>query len=73
MTAGGYFGQALVVDAATGTSAAPPLPDTVLRAYLGGSGLSAWLLYKLGTPGADALDAAAPLAFVFSPLVADPL
>ena len=73
MTAGGYFGQALVVDAATGTSAALPLPDKVLRAYIGGSGLGAWLLYELGTPGADALDATAPLAFVFSPLVGTPL
>jgi aldehyde:ferredoxin oxidoreductase len=73
MTAGGYFGQALIVDAATGTSAALPLPDEVLRAYIGGSGLGAWLLHELGTPGADALDATAPLAFVFSPLVGTPL
>jgi hypothetical protein len=49
------------VDAATGTSAALPLPDKVLRAYIGGSGLGAWLLHKLGTPGADALDAGNPL------------
>jgi aldehyde:ferredoxin oxidoreductase len=73
MAAGGYFGQALVVDAATGTSAALPLPDEILRAYIGGSGLGAWLLYQLGTPGADALDPTAPLAFVFSPLVGTPL
>jgi aldehyde:ferredoxin oxidoreductase len=73
MAAGGYFGQALVVDAATGTSAALPLPDEILRAYIGGSGLGVWLLYQLGTPGADALDATAPLAFVFSPLVGTPL
>jgi aldehyde:ferredoxin oxidoreductase len=73
LTAGGYFGQALVVDAATETSAALPLPDKVLRAYIGGSGLGAWLLYKLGTPGADALDATAPVAFVFFPLVGTPL
>jgi aldehyde:ferredoxin oxidoreductase len=73
MAAGGYFGQALVVDAATGTSAAMSLPDEILRAYIGGSGLGAWLLYRLGTPGAGALDATAPLAFVFSPLVGTPL
>ena len=73
MTAGGYFGQALVVDAATGTSVAQPLPDEILRAYVGGSGLGTWLLYRLGTPGAGALDASAPLAFVFSPLVGTPL
>ena len=73
MTAGGYFGQALVADAATGTSVAQPLPDEILRAYVGGSGLGTWLLYRLGTPGAGALDASAPLAFVFSPLVGTPL
>jgi aldehyde:ferredoxin oxidoreductase len=73
MTAGGYFGQALVVDAATGTSRALPLPDEVLRAYIGGSGLGVWLLHRLGRPGAGALDATAPLAFVFSPLVGTPL
>ncbi|HEX8006237.1 MAG TPA: aldehyde ferredoxin oxidoreductase C-terminal domain-containing protein [Trebonia sp.] len=73
MAVGGYFGQALVVDAATGTSQILPLPDEILRAYIGGSGLGAWLLYQLGKPGADALDATAPLAFVFSPLVGTPL
>jgi len=73
VTAGGYFGQALVVDAATGTSVAQPLTDEILRAYVGGSGLGTWLLHRLGTPGAGALDASAPLAFVFSPLVGTPL
>jgi aldehyde:ferredoxin oxidoreductase len=69
MTAGGYFGQALVVDADTGTAAALPLPDEVLRAYLGGAGLGTWLLHALAPPGVDALAPAAPLSFVFSPLV----
>ncbi len=73
MAAGGYFGQALVVDATTGTSEVLPLPGEVLRAYIGGSGLGVWLLHQLGTPGAGALDASAPLAFVFSPLVGTPL
>jgi aldehyde:ferredoxin oxidoreductase len=73
MSAGGYFGRALVVDATTGTSEALPLPAEILRAYIGGAGLGVWLLYQLGTPGADALDATAPLAFVFSPLVGTPL
>jgi aldehyde:ferredoxin oxidoreductase len=69
MTAGGYFGQALVVDATAGTAAALPLPDEVLRAYLGGAGLGAWLLHRLAPAGVDALAPEAPLAFVFSPLV----
>ena len=39
MTAGGYFGRALVVDASTGTSNVLPLPDELLRSYIGGAGL----------------------------------
>jgi aldehyde:ferredoxin oxidoreductase len=73
MPAGGYFGRALVVDVTSGTSRSQPLPDGVLRRYIGGSGLGTWLLYQLGTPGADPLGPAAPLAFVFSPLVGTPL
>src|SRR5215472_17126556 len=73
MAPGGYFGQALVVDAGTGTASTLPLPDELLRAYLGGAGLGAWLMHRLAPPGAGPLDAQAPLAFVFSPLVGTPL
>jgi aldehyde:ferredoxin oxidoreductase len=73
VTAGGYFGRALVVDVGTGSAAALPLPDELLRAYVGGVGLGAWLMHHLGPPGVDALAPAAPLAFVFSPLVGTPL
>jgi aldehyde:ferredoxin oxidoreductase len=73
MAAGGYFGRALVVNAGTGATQTLPLPDQVLRAYIGGAGLGAWLMHRLGPPGADPLAPAAPLAFVFSPLVGTPL
>ena len=73
MAAGGYFGRALVVDVGTGSAAALPLPDELLRAYVGGVGLGAWLMHHLGPPSVDALAPAAPLAFVFSPLVGTPL
>src|SRR5580693_6260212 len=73
MPAGGYFGRVLVVDVTSGTSQNRPLPDSVLRGYVGGSGLGTWLLCQLGTPGADPLGPRAPLAFVFSPLVGTPL
>jgi aldehyde:ferredoxin oxidoreductase len=73
MTAGGYFGQALIADASDGTSAILQLPDEILRAYIGGAGLGTWLLHRVGPPGADPLGAEAPLAFVFSPLVGTPL
>jgi aldehyde:ferredoxin oxidoreductase len=73
MPAGGYFGRALVVDVTDGTSATLPLPEEILRAYIGGAGLGTWLLHHIGPPGADPLGAEAPLAFVFSPLVGTPL
>jgi aldehyde:ferredoxin oxidoreductase len=73
VTAGGYFGRALVVDAGQASAAALPLPDELLRAYIGGAGLAAWLMHRLGPPGVDPLAPEAPLAFVFSPLVGTPL
>src|SRR5438094_6207883 len=71
--AGGYFGRALVVDVSDGSAELLALPDDVLRAYIGGAGLGAWLMHRLAPPGADPLSPAAPLAFVFSPLVGTPL
>ena len=73
MTAGGYFGRALVVNASTGTSDVLALPDDILRAYVGGAGLGAWLMHRLGPPGVAPLAPEAPLAYVFSPLVGTPL
>src|ERR1700691_2130745 len=49
--AGGYCGRALVVDAATAVARPLPLGDDVLRAYIGGAGLGAWLMHRLGPPG----------------------
>jgi len=73
VVAGGYFGRALVVDAGNATASTLPLPDDLLRAYIGGAGLGAWLMHRLAPPGVDPLAAEAPLAFVFSPLVGTPL
>jgi aldehyde:ferredoxin oxidoreductase len=73
MTAGGYFGRALVVDVGAGTAQTLELPDEVLRAYIGGAGLGAWLMHRLGPLGVDPLAPEAPLAYVFSPLVGTPL
>ncbi|MPY79078.1 MAG: aldehyde:ferredoxin oxidoreductase [Actinophytocola sp.] len=73
MTPGGYFGRALVVDVTDGSTSVLPLPDDVLRDYLGGVGLGTWLLNRLTHDGADPLGTDAPLAFVFSPLVGTPL
>jgi len=73
VAAGGYFGRALVIDAGTAVASVLPLSDDLLRAYLGGAGLGAWLMHRLAPPGVDPLAPEAPLAFVFSPLVGTPL
>src|SRR4051794_39610948 len=66
---GGYFGRALVVDLADASAEPLPLPEDVLRAYIGGAGLGAWLMHRLAPPRVDPLAPEAPLAFCFSPLV----
>jgi aldehyde:ferredoxin oxidoreductase len=73
MAAAGYFGRALIVDVGDGSASALPLSDELLRAYLGGAGLGAWLMHRLAPPGVDPLAPEAPLAFVFSPFVGTPL
>ena len=69
----GYHGCYLRIDASTGKAERVPLADAVLRAYIGGSGLGAWLLLDEGGAAADPLSPDAPLIFAFSPLVGSPL
>ena len=69
----GYFGVAAVVDVGTGALEPVALSIKMLRAYLGGAGLGAWLLHRLAPAGVDPLAPEAPLSFVFSPLVGTPL
>jgi aldehyde:ferredoxin oxidoreductase len=69
----GYHGIYLRIDAATGTSQRVPLPEHVLRRFLGGSGLGTWIVLGEGAAAIDPLAPQAPLAFVFSPLVGSPL
>ncbi len=69
----GYHGRYLRVELPAGRAEAVPLPEGVLRRFVGGVGLAAWLLHRECPPGADPLAPAAPLAFCFSPLVGTPL
>ena len=69
----GYHGCYLRIDVSKGSVDRVPLPETVLRQFLGGSGLGAWLLLEEGDPSTDALGPEAPLVFAFSPLVGSPL
>ena len=69
----GYHGCYLRIDLSTGVSQRVELTPTVLRNYLGGSGLGTYLLLREGSATVDPLSAAAAIAFVFSPLVGSPL
>jgi aldehyde:ferredoxin oxidoreductase len=69
----GYHGRYLRIDVSRGSSEDVPLDDTVLRQFIGGSGLGVWLLLAEGAANADPLAPEAPIAFTFSPLVGSPL
>jgi aldehyde:ferredoxin oxidoreductase len=68
-----FHGAYLRIDATTGRAERVALPESVLRQYLGGSGLGARLLLDEGGATAEPLSPEAPLVFAFSPLVGSPL
>ena len=69
----GYHGAYLRIDVTSGTVERVPIAETVLRQYLGGAGLGAWLMLQEGGATVEPLAPDAPIAFVFSPLVGSPL
>ena len=69
----GYHGRYLRVDLSAGTSQAIRLPQQVLRRYLGGTGLGAYLMLREQQATVDPLSPNSALAIVFSPLVGSPL
>ncbi len=69
----GYHGSYLRVDVSSGSADHVPLPEAVLRGFIGGSGLGVKLLLDAGAAQMDPLAPEAPLVFAFSPLVGSPL
>ena len=65
----GYNGRALVVDLTARRAEWQPLSEDVLRRFIGGTGLGAYLLYEHCPPGVDPMAPENPLIFVTSPLV----
>ena len=65
----GYNGRALVVDLTARRAEWQPLGEDVLRRFIGGTGLGAYLLYEHCPPGVDPMAPENPLIFVTSPLV----
>jgi aldehyde:ferredoxin oxidoreductase len=69
----GYHGRYLRIDLTSGTSEWVPLPEDVLRRFLGGVGLATYLMHREAPAGVEPLAPEAPLIFSFSPLVGTPL
>jgi len=69
----GYHGSYLRIDVSNGTVDYVPVAETVLRQFIGGSGLGVKLLLDEGAAILDPLAPEAPLVFAFSPLVGSPL
>src|SRR4030095_9514935 len=69
----GYHGCYLRIDVTAGSAERVPIPDAVLRQYIGGSGLGARLLLDERAVATESLSPDSPLVFAFSPLVGSPL
>ena len=64
-----YHGRVTIVDLDNHTVRWEPLEEDALRRFIGGTGLSAYLLYRYARPGCDPLSPENPLIFATSPLV----
>ena len=64
---GGFHGKVLKVNLSTGSVGTIELSDDVLKAFVGGSGLAAALLYDHLTKDLDPLSPDAPLLFITGP------
>jgi aldehyde:ferredoxin oxidoreductase len=69
----GYHGRYLRIDVGRGVADWVPLPEKVLRRFLGGVGLAAYLMHREAPRGVDPFAPEAPLIFCLSPLVGTPL
>ena len=65
----GYHGKVMLIELDEQSIHWEPLDETVLRRFLGGTGLGAYLLYTYSPPGVAPLSPENPLIFVTSPLV----
>jgi aldehyde:ferredoxin oxidoreductase len=64
----GYGGRLLIVDLTRGTSGVVPLAEETARAFLGGNGLAARLLWEHVPAGVDAFDPANAVVFAVGPV-----
>ena len=69
----GFHGRYLRYDLGAARGEFVPLEESVLRRFLGGTGLGSWLLHRETAEGCAPLDPEAPVVFAFSPLVGTPV
>lgn len=69
----GFHQKYLKIDVESGSFQEVPISTEILRKFIGGVGLGAWILFKESKQGSDSLSPGAPLIFCFSPLVGTPL
>lgn len=69
----GFHQKYLKIDVESGSFQEVPISTKILRKFIGGVGLGAWILFKESKKGSDSLSPGAPLIFCFSPLVGTPL
>src|SRR5437899_3208367 len=69
----GYHGRYLRIDVSNGAATWVALPEDVLRRFIGGVGLAAYLMHRESQAGINPLAAEAVLIFSLSPLVGTPL
>ncbi|MCJ7622940.1 MAG: aldehyde ferredoxin oxidoreductase family protein [Anaerolineaceae bacterium] len=62
------FGRLLKVDLTTGSISKESIPETYVKAFIGGSGLAVRLLWDILDPSLDPLDPANPLLWITGPL-----
>jgi len=70
---GGFAGRILRIDLSTSTSRVEPVPDSILRRYLGGGLLGTYYLLRETPAGQDPYDPAAPLMLMTSAMNGSPL
>lgn len=69
----GYRGRVLHVDLSTGRHWEEHLHERVLRAFIGGTGLGTYMLYRWCPVGVDPFDPQNPLIFATSPFAGTPI
>jgi aldehyde:ferredoxin oxidoreductase len=68
----GFFNQLLRIDLSKKKSIVEPIPDSILRSYLGGKGLGSYLLIKENPPHIDPFSPENRLIFTLGPLADTP-